>query len=166
MKTVSHIGDVSFQQLISYSDKFRSVRICANVDPKESYNLSREIEMASEMGADGLGVINTDNIFLKNRDALTMLRTILVKKSREARSYNDDPTMSMLGDLYRLELVSIFRQSHMKGTVQVKLLDLSLSTFLPKLEEENQIISLAMHLNISVSDLKSTIGSINLSFSL
>ena len=90
-----------------------------------------------------------------------MIRLILVKKTREERSYNDDVTMSMLGDLYRNELVSIFRNSHQRGTMQIKLLDVSLSHFLPQLEEENHIITLAVHLNISVSDLKTAIGNDN-----
>jgi uncharacterized protein (TIGR00730 family) len=43
------------------------------------------------------------------------------------------------------------------GKIQFKLLDIPLSSFLPQLEEENHIVSLAESLNISVSELKTAI---------
>ena len=186
--TTCFMADPSFQKILSWSDQFRKLRILSNISCKLhllpdcasassryatlSTDLVDQVRMSFQLGADGIGCLHTDNLFCFNEESLSLTRRILInvmaiqhQQQRVDCAVIQTNTLhsqlQSLGAIQKQELVKLFQtaaQYGKGGTINVKLLDRPLCCYLPAPDNENEIVALALDLNISVAELKLTAG--------
>ncbi|MDR3182042.1 MAG: pyruvate, phosphate dikinase [Planctomycetaceae bacterium] len=113
-----------FQQLMSWSDRFRKLGIRTNADnPKEA-------ERAIALGAEGIGLTRTEHMFF---DRIDDFRRMILSETIEAR----EEALKPLLKYQREDFEGIFRA--MKGRpVTVRLLDPPLHEFVPHEAKEQE----------------------------
>lgn len=111
-----------FQQLMSWSDRFRKLGVRTNADnPKES-------EQAIALGAEGIGLTRTEHMFF---DRIDDFRAMILAETVEAREKALKPLLKYQQE----DFEGIFRA--MKGRpVTIRLLDPPLHEFVPHTEKE------------------------------
>lgn len=146
--TVSMIDDPDFQTVLSWADKFRTMRVETTVRSR-NHTLER-IQLGRRMGADGFGSVATDGMFFHSEDRLNLTRSILVHRGQiEALK-----PLQMLGELQKQDLLAIFREVQGRP-IGVKLLDRHLGSFLPT--ENNEMVTVAASINVPVASIKRAI---------
>ena len=111
-----------FGKLLEWADDVRRLRVYANADTPES------AARALEFGAEGIGLCRTERMF-NAPDRLKIMHEMILSETDEER--ND--ALRKLAPFQVSDFVAIFRV--MKGLpVVVRLLDLPLHEFLPRLE--------------------------------
>jgi len=147
-KTISFYNDEDFQTVLLWSDKFRKIKINATL--KKCNDIWEQVKLAKEYGADGIGCINTDCMFNKGEERLNLMRSILIKKDCSDK----DIYIDLLKEFHREDFRLIFRAAE-GSNISIKLLDKPLCEFLPS--SQSDILSVATHLNLTISEIKSTI---------
>ena len=147
VKTVAPQLSKEFQQLMSWADKFRKLKVRTNADtPKDS-------KVAREFGAEGIGLCRTEHMFFEG-NRIDAVREMIVADTVEERR----KALDKLLPLQREDFVGIFRA--MAGLpVTIRALDPPLHEFLPQKEEEFQI--LAKNTGKSLADIKRKAASLH-----
>lgn len=114
-------GELS--RLLSWADEIRRLGVRANADTPLA------AELARRYGAEGIGLARTERMF-NARDRLQIVQDMILAETKEERK----KYLEKLKPLQKEDFKGIFRV--MKGLpVTIRLLDLPLHEFLPKLDE-------------------------------
>lgn len=119
----------NFHEFMSWVDKYREIEIRANGET------IAEINTAREFGAEGIGLIRTEHMFLKD-ERLALVREMILAENSTERQLVLEKILPMQRD----DLVTLFRASH-GWPVTLRLLDPPLHEFLP--DNEDDIADLA-----------------------
>ncbi|MGE3276160.1 MAG: pyruvate, phosphate dikinase [Vicinamibacterales bacterium] len=112
-----------FNQLLTWSDKFRRMGVRANAD------LPDQAEIAYAFGARGIGLCRTEHMFFGEGRIPIVQRMILATTEADRRA-----ALAELLPLQRADFYGVFKA--MKGTaVTIRTIDPPLHEFLPKREE-------------------------------
>ncbi|MCL5412464.1 MAG: pyruvate, phosphate dikinase, partial [Candidatus Marsarchaeota archaeon] len=110
-------------ELLSWADGFRRLGVRANADTPEMARKARE------NGASGIGLDRTERMF-NAPDRLAIIQKMILAETREER----EGYLAKLKPMQKSDFKAIFRE--MEGLpVTIRLLDVPLHEFLPKLEE-------------------------------
>jgi pyruvate, orthophosphate dikinase len=112
-----------FEQVLSWSDELRTLKVRANADTPE------DAKKARELGAEGIGLCRTEHMFMED-GRLEVMRDMILSESGNA----SEEALAELEPLQRGDFEEIFRT--MDGLpVTVRLLDPPLHEFLPDSRE-------------------------------
>jgi len=136
-----------FEQLMSWADKKRRLRVRTNADaPKDA-------ERAREFGAEGIGLCRTEHMFFEG-DRISAMREMILADTKEQR----ETALARLLPYQREDFTGIFEA--MDGLpVTIRLLDPPLHEFLPH-EEANQA-EMAQRLGKNPQDVKRRVNSLH-----
>lgn len=156
-KKVPNYNENYFRDILSWANNFRTIRIDGKV---VTGNLAENVTFCNNAGADNIGVVYTDHMFLSSDERLTLIRLALIAKSMEDRSSH----LLALQNLFEKDFNVIIRSLLASSTrtfdgqipLGVKLLDVSLGSFLR--EKEINIPALATHMDVKVSDIKEAVS--------
>ncbi|GAB5450034.1 MAG: pyruvate, phosphate dikinase [Halioglobus sp.] len=131
-KTEASSSD-DFQELLSWADKHRRLKVRANADTPE------DAARARELGAEGIGLCRTEHMFFA-ADRINEMRAMILSESAEERQRHLDTLATFQHD----DMLELFKV--MDGLpVTVRLLDPPLHEFLPHSEEDVQVIAEHIH---------------------
>ena len=133
--TIQPTLDNDFYKLMSWADKFRSLRVRANADTP------LDAKTARQFGAEGIGLCRTEHMFFGDK-RLAAMREMILAEGVGAR----EKALDKLLPLQRGDFIGIFRE--MVGLpVTIRLLDPPLHEFLPNAEElTSELAELKMEL--------------------
>lgn len=115
------IGE-EFNQLLSWADEVRTLRVYANADTPE------DAQRGINFGAEGIGLCRTEAMFMAG-DRLPIMQTLILADEESEQK----KMLAKLQRVQREDFIEIFR--HMKGKpVVFRLLDPPLHGFIPELE--------------------------------
>lgn len=129
-----------FATLMEWADSIRRMRVRANADALN------DAEVARGFGAEGIGLVRTENVFLEGDGLQVMRETIMAPDERSRRLVLD-----RLLPIHRDTFVALFEK--MAGLpVSIRLLDPPLQEFLPNDDEE--LGRVAEEMGMAVDDLR------------
>jgi pyruvate,orthophosphate dikinase len=112
-----------FEQVLSWADELRTLKVQANADTPE------DAKKARELGAEGIGLCRTEHMFMED-GRLEVMRDMILSESEDS----SEEALAELEPLQRGDFEEIFRA--MDGLpVTVRLLDPPLHEFLPDSRE-------------------------------
>ncbi len=112
-------GSSELDELLTWADQFRKLKVRANADTPEAMALARKF------GAEGIGLCRTERHF-NAPDRLSAIRAFILAETAEQKK----GTLEVLKELQKQDFVAIFKE--LRGMpVIVRLLDLPLHEFLP-----------------------------------
>ncbi len=115
--------DERFEQVLSWADEIRRLRVRANADTP------RDASRARELGAEGIGLCRTEHMFMAE-DRQQKMRAMIMAADTQGRR----KALEALLPLQQADFTGIFRA--MQGLpVTIRLLDPPLHEFLPNLAE-------------------------------
>ena len=115
--------DQNFQQVLSWSDEIRDLKIRANADTPE------DARRARELGAEGIGLCRTEHMFMAE-DRQPKMRAMIMAHTRQTR----EAALGQLLPLQQSDFEGLF--AAMAGLpVTIRLLDPPLHEFLPNAED-------------------------------
>ncbi|MCR9104835.1 MAG: pyruvate, phosphate dikinase [Gammaproteobacteria bacterium] len=127
-KTEASSSD-DFQELLSWADKHRRLKVRANAETEE------DARRARELGAEGIGLCRTEHMFFATQRMNVMRAMILAETPQERQVYLDQLQVFQHEDMLALFKV-------MDGLpVTVRLLDPPLHEFLPHNEEDIDLLA-------------------------
>ena len=128
-----------YEQVMSWADKHRRMRVRTNADtPKDA-------EAARRLGAEGIGLCRTEHMFFGEERLPWVRKMILAKDANERRE-----ALARLKPMQRSDFVGIFEA--MDGLpVTIRLLDPPLHEFVPHTQSEAE--SLARELGLPAADV-------------
>ncbi len=129
-----------FNEFMSWVDKYRRIEIRANGETL------KEIEIARQFGAEGIGLIRTEHMFLKE-ERLSLVREMILAEDSFARKKVLDKILPM----QREDFIGLFRAAQ-GWPVTLRLLDPPLHEFLP--DNDKDIEKLALDMKRQVADVK------------
>ena len=147
--TVSSTGDMDFQTVLQWADKFRQLRVEATITSNS--DMHDQVTWAKEAGADAIGCLSTDDMFWSTMDRLSLFRTIIIHR---AHADKQDPIRA-LGTLHKNDFKTLFRSCGARKVV-VKLLDAPLCQYLPA--SQSEVADFANRINISATDIEHAIA--------
>lgn len=118
------------KQILSWADTLRTMRVRANADTPDG------AAKALQFGAEGIGLCRTERMF-NAKDRLPVVQEMILAATDEERSR----ALAKLLPLQKEDFKAIFRIMHNRP-VTIRLLDLPLHEFLPKLEELEKEVAL------------------------
>jgi pyruvate,orthophosphate dikinase len=129
-----------FGTLMTWVDKFRTMKVRANADtPHDS-------KVAREFGAEGIGLCRTEHMFF-DAERIAAVREMILSEELEGR----ERALAKIMPMQKGDFIGLFRE--MKGLpVTIRLLDPPLHEFLP--QEEKDIEDLAKTMKVTVSSVK------------
>ncbi len=126
-----------YQELMSWADQARRLRIRANADT------AIDAKTARRFGAEGIGLCRTEHMFFAEERMIPMLRMILAETPSQREA-----ALSKLLPFQRSDFEALFTE--MDGLpVTIRLLDPPLHEFLPKTEEEEQKTAQALQVPLA-----------------
>ncbi|MEG1180593.1 MAG: pyruvate, phosphate dikinase [Oscillospiraceae bacterium] len=137
----------NFERFMSWADEIRSLKVRTNADtPKDA-------AQGFKFGAEGIGLCRTEHMFF-DADRIAAMREMIVSKDESQRR----KALAKLLPMQRGDFEGIYEA--MQGApVTRRCLDPPLHEFLPT--EEEDIVSLAKEMEISVDDLRGVISSLH-----
>ena len=147
VKTIKPEISGDFSKVMNWADSYRKLKIRTNSEtPLDS-------KTAREFGAEGIGLCRTEHMFF-DEERILSVREMILSKSREDRN----KALDKLLPHQKNDFIEIFKI--MNGLpVTVRLLDPPLHEFLPKNENEIEIV--AKSLNLSVKEVGSRINELH-----
>jgi pyruvate,orthophosphate dikinase len=129
-----------FGTLMTWVDKFRTMKVRTNADtPHDS-------KVAREFGAEGIGLCRTEHMFF-DAERIAAVREMILSEELEGR----ERALAKIMPMQKGDFIGLFRE--MKGLpVTIRLLDPPLHEFLP--QEEKDIEDLAKTMKVTVSSVK------------
>jgi pyruvate,orthophosphate dikinase len=129
-----------FGTLMTWVDKFRTMKVRTNADtPHDS-------KVAREFGAEGIGLCRTEHMFF-DAERIAAVREMILSEELEGR----ERALAKIMPMQKGDFIGIFRE--MKGLpVTIRLLDPPLHEFLP--QEEKDIEDLARTMKVTVNSVK------------
>ena len=135
-KTEASTGE-DFQTLLSWADKYRTLKVRANAETPE------DAAKARELGAEGIGLCRTEHMFF-DAERIDPMRAMILSETKEERQKYLDILLGFQHD----DMLALFKV--MDGLpVTIRLLDPPLHEFLPHTEQE--IAALAQRIGKSVA---------------
>ena len=132
-----------FSKIMSWSDKYRKLKVRTNSDTPADTKIARDF------GAEGIGLCRTEHMFFDEKRIISVRQMILSKTLDDRKE-----ALSKLLPYQKNDFTEIFKI--MNGLpVTVRLLDPPLHEFLPKTDKD--IDDIAKELNMSHNDIKSRI---------
>ncbi|MGC9205317.1 MAG: pyruvate, phosphate dikinase [Candidatus Micrarchaeia archaeon] len=113
----------SISKVLGIADKYKKLGIRANADTPEM------VKKAIENGAEGIGLARTERMF-NSQDRLELVRRMILAGSTEERK----KYLSMIKPLQKEDFREMFEIAKGKP-ITIRLIDMPLHEFLPKLEE-------------------------------
>ncbi|MEA5010403.1 MAG: pyruvate, phosphate dikinase [Angelakisella sp.] len=136
-----------FGRLMGWADKYRTMGIRTNADTP------RDARKAAEFGAEGIGLCRTEHMFF-DADRIPAMREMIVSETVEQR----EKALAKLLPMQRGDFEELYEA--MEGNpVTIRFLDPPLHEFLPTAEDD--IISLANEMGMTVEKLKAIIASLH-----
>ena len=133
-----------FKEFMSYADSFRDMEVRCNADTVN------DASFANMFNITGIGLCRTEHMFFKEDRILKFRKMILSVNDKEREEALNEILPYQENDFYDL-----FKEMNNK-VVTIRLLDPPLHEFLPKKEEELEV--LANDLNISITDVKDRVS--------
>lgn len=147
IKTVPAAVSGNFGRLMAWANKFRSLKVRTNADTP------RDAAQARSFGAEGIGLCRTEHMFFEP-DRIAAMREMIVSKTTAQR----EVALAKLLPMQQGDFEAIYEA--MEGyPVTIRFLDPPLHEFLPT--EEEDIITLAKEMKITVEELKNVICSLH-----
>ena len=140
VKTIQPSISGDLEELLSWADEFRKLKVRANADtPKDA-------KTAREFGAEGIGLARTEHMFFKE-DRISAVRQMILSDTKEQRI----KALAKIEKMQQEDFERIFRE--MEGLpVTVRLLDPPLHEFLPHTAEE--LKQIAEEMGVSYEQLR------------
>ncbi len=133
----------TYDRLMSFADKFRSLKVRTNADQPD------QAVRAISFGAEGIGLCRTEHMFFGEGKIGPMRQMILAETEKDRRK-----ALKKLLPLQRKDFAGLFRA--MKGKpVTIRTLDPPLHEFLPQDDEE--IANLAQEMGVTADDIRTKI---------
>lgn len=130
--TVQASGTHNFEELMSWADEFRRLRVRTNADTPE------DAAMARTFGAEGVGLCRTEHMFFAPERIGPMREMILADSEGGRRA-----ALAVLAPMQREDFKKIFET--MAGfPVTIRLLDPPLHEFLPRDRSEVEVVARSM----------------------
>ena len=147
IKTEEATVSGNFGRIMSLADKYRTLGIRTNADnPKDT-------KKAIELGAEGIGLCRTEHMFFEE-DRIPKIRKMILSDTSEERT----KALNELIPFQKGDFKAMYKE--LKGMpMTVRYLDPPLHEFLPS--EEEEIISLAKEMNVTVEHLKNKIAELH-----
>ena len=147
IKTVEASISGNFDRLMTWADKYRTLKVRTNADtPKDA-------KQARAFGAEGIGLCRTEHMFF-DATRIAAMREMIVSKTVEQRK----TALAKLLPMQRGDFEGIYEA--MEGfPVTIRFLDPPLHEFLP--QDEGDIAALAKEMKMEVADLKAVISSLH-----
>jgi len=120
MQTVASAQDEYFYTVLNWADKYKKLRVFANCEDLQ------DVQKAYELGATGVGLFKTENMFLRDKTCLDLFRKVLLSDSESERCRH----LSEMLPLQEAQFVEVFRAMDDRP-VTVRLLDCPLQCFFP-----------------------------------
>jgi pyruvate,orthophosphate dikinase len=118
--TVTTGQDADYLTILRWADKYKRMSVLGIADHE------KEVVQAMECGADGIGLCQSSNMFLRS-DRVEYLTSLLISTCHEERKW----ILSTLLPLHRADFVSLL--THLNGKrFSISLLDPRVEEFLPK----------------------------------
>ena len=140
IKTVEASVSGNFGRIMGWADEFRTLKVRTNADnPRDTRN-------AVHLGAEGIGLCRTENMFFEE-DRIPKIRKMILSETVEAR----EAALNELIPFQKGDFKAMYKE--LKGLpMTVRYLDPPLHEFLPTAEED--IIALAKDMGVTVEHLK------------
>jgi pyruvate,orthophosphate dikinase len=147
VETIAPSLDKNFQELLTWVDEFRTLKVRTNADtPLDS-------KVARRFGAEGIGLCRTEHMFFE-ADRIDAVREMILSENREGR----EKALAKILPMQKTDFLGIFRE--MKGLpVTIRLLDPPLHEFLP--HKDSEIEELSKKMNVSFDRLKRKVESLH-----
>jgi len=147
IKTEEATVSGDFGRIMSLADKYRTLGIRTNADnPKDT-------KKAIELGAEGIGLCRTEHMFFEE-DRIPKIRKMILSETSEERT----KALNELIPFQKGDFKAMYKE--LKGMpMTVRYLDPPLHEFLPS--EDEEIISLAKEMNVTVEHLKNKIAELH-----
>ena len=140
LKTIPAQISGEFEELMSWADEIRDLKVRVNADTPEDAKQGRDF------GAEGIGLCRTEHMFFKE-ERIPVVREMILAKTDEERKR----ALEKLLPMQRSDFIAIFEV--MNGLpVNIRLLDPPLHEFLPKTEEEFE--RTAREMGLPVEEIK------------
>jgi len=136
-----------YEQMMSWADSFRRLRIRTNADQPD------QASIAVAFGAEGIGLDRTEHMFFGEGKIGPMREMILADTEEERRR-----ALAKLLPLQRADFEGLFRAMNGKP-VTIRTLDPPLHEFLPQEDREQQELASAM--GISIEKVKQRVASLH-----
>ena len=137
----------TFGRVMSWADKYRTLKVRTNADTPT------DAKKARELGAEGIGLCRTEHMFFE-ADRIKAMREMIVSETSEQR----ERALAKLEPIQQADFEAIYEA--MKGRpVTIRLLDPPLHEFVPT--DPKDIEELAKEMNLSVEHLKQVISSLH-----
>jgi pyruvate,orthophosphate dikinase len=138
--TIAPSMNKDFQELMTWVDEMRKLRVRANADTPHDARVARTF------GAEGIGLCRTEHMFFE-QDRIDAVREMILSDSKEGR----ERALAKILPMQKSDFLGIFRE--MRGLpVTIRLLDPPLHEFLPHTDEE--IRTLANKIGVAFEKLK------------
>lgn len=147
IKTEEATVSGDFGRIMSLADKYRTLGIRTNADnPKDT-------KKAIELGAEGIGLCRTEHMFFEE-DRIPKIRKMILSETSEERT----KALNELIPFQKGDFKAMYKE--LNGMpMTVRYLDPPLHEFLPS--EDEEIISLAKEMNVTVEHLKNKIAELH-----
>ena len=142
-KTEASSSD-DFQELLSWADKYRRLRVRANAETPT------DAARARELGAEGIGLCRTEHMFFA-ADRIDIMRAMILSETTEERQTYLDQLFTFQHD----DMLELFKVMD-RLPVTIRLLDPPLHEFLPQTVED--IDALAARIGKPAEQIKETAG--------
>ena len=147
IKTVEATVTGDFGRIMSWADKYRTLGVRTNADNP------RDTKKAVELGAEGIGLCRTEHMFF-DEERIPKIRKMILSETVEGRT----EALNQLIPFQKGDFKAMYKE--LKGLpMTVRYLDPPLHEFLPSVEED--IISLAHDMNVTVEHLKNKIDELH-----
>ena len=136
-----------FGRIMAWADKYRTLKVRTNADNP------RDTKKAVELGAEGIGLCRTEHMFFEE-DRIPKIRKMILSETVEDR----EKALNELIPFQKGDFKAMYKV--LKNLpMTVRYLDPPLHEFLPT--EEEDIISLAKDMNVTVEHLKNKIAELH-----
>ncbi|GAA0747285.1 pyruvate, phosphate dikinase [Clostridium oceanicum] len=147
IKTVAPEISGYFAKFMAWADKIRVMKVRTNADTP------RDAAQAVSFGAEGIGLCRTEHMFFQE-ERITAVREMILSKTEDKRR----KALSKILPMQKEDFIGIY-EAMGERPVTIRLLDPPLHEFLPKKDEDIEI--LAKEMNISFEELKDTVSSLH-----
>lgn len=147
VKTIDATVSGDFVKLMSWADKFRSLKVRTNADNP------RDAKVAYRYGAEGIGLCRTEHMFFE-ADRIPAMREMIVSKTLEERK----AALAKLLPMQKQDFIGLYEEMH-GYPVTIRYLDPPLHEFLPT--EQDDIEALAKEMKLTYEELKATVDGLH-----
>ena len=138
VKTLQPELSGDFSKMMSWADKYRTLKVRTNADTPEDTRTAREF------GAEGIGLCRTEHMFFEG-DRIIAVRQMILAESLEGRK----EALAKLLPMQRSDFEEIFKIMH-GLPVTIRLLDPPLHEFMPREEAEFEDVAKALGVDVKL----------------